>query len=623
MKLEPRRNVYVGHRYVPKIFGEWSKENTYEGLSIVTFEGASYTSKKHVPVGVDIKNEEYWVCTGNYNAQIEYYRKEVQEQTKKLDDYKDGIDTYVGINIDDYPRLTSENDDVGRFNRILNELVSTDRNIVYLNDGEYILASEEIEIPKDNIHFIGKGNGTVIKVKDNVSLSNGVIKGYGKSGTKFTNITFDGNNVNQTRTYHLIRLENCDFSTFEGCRFKNIHGTAIVLSGSRYCYLNNLLFNGITGDVGNPGECIYAQGIKFSSFNNINAYDIGDHLLYIDSSDVHGISEHCHFDTVVGQNCGMNKLTNGATFNICNDSHNFNFMNCHSIKSRMGFYFHENGVTGKIPTRYNLINCTVIESVFGSGFHLTGLAGQRNVINSKLTNCLSLKNTGAGTASGFRIENIEGLTMMNVDAIENGYYGMMYKNCKRVKQIGGYVYDNSVSARVQGIRVGGTSSESCDQVTITDVTSKNLNTTNQLNGLTVLLGCTNVIVKSCDIDTVLMDTGTGFYYPDNKILQLTVTANQSDGNVTVLRGSEYFDSVVSDENGFTVRLKNLPKVTLPSVVTQFKGNGFGTVNTQMKYVYNRGSSYTGVNIGLKATETSSHTALNILETGTIDILIFI
>lgn len=88
MNLEPRRNVYVGHRYVPKIMGEWSKENTYEGLSIVTFEGASYTSKKHVPAGIDIKNEEYWVLTGNYNAQIEYYRKET-EGVKKENELQD------------------------------------------------------------------------------------------------------------------------------------------------------------------------------------------------------------------------------------------------------------------------------------------------------------------------------------------------------------------------------------------------------------------------------------------------------------------------------------------------------------------------------------------------------
>ena len=82
--LEPNRNVYVGHRYVPKIFGEWDKQVSYEGLSIVTHEGASFTSKKRVPLGVDIFNEEYWVVTGNYNAQIEEYRKDVRSVVNGL-----------------------------------------------------------------------------------------------------------------------------------------------------------------------------------------------------------------------------------------------------------------------------------------------------------------------------------------------------------------------------------------------------------------------------------------------------------------------------------------------------------------------------------------------------------
>src|SRR5699024_4552016 len=89
MSKEPKRNVYVGHRYVPKVMGEWDKTESYEGLSIVTNEGTSYTSKKRVPKGIDILNEEYWVVTGNYNAQIEEYRKDVRELEKEVDKKSD------------------------------------------------------------------------------------------------------------------------------------------------------------------------------------------------------------------------------------------------------------------------------------------------------------------------------------------------------------------------------------------------------------------------------------------------------------------------------------------------------------------------------------------------------
>ena len=82
---EPRRNVYVGHRYVPLIMGQWDKSIAYEGLSIVQHEGNSYTSRKHVPIGIDILNEEFWAVTGNYNVQVEQYRQEVIKLSEDVD----------------------------------------------------------------------------------------------------------------------------------------------------------------------------------------------------------------------------------------------------------------------------------------------------------------------------------------------------------------------------------------------------------------------------------------------------------------------------------------------------------------------------------------------------------
>lgn len=69
---------YVGARYVPIIAGEWDNTRTYEPLMVVTYQGASYTSRQYVPAGIEITNESYWVLSANYNAQVEAYRKEVQ-----------------------------------------------------------------------------------------------------------------------------------------------------------------------------------------------------------------------------------------------------------------------------------------------------------------------------------------------------------------------------------------------------------------------------------------------------------------------------------------------------------------------------------------------------------------
>ena len=74
---------YIGARYVP-VFGhgrdtpvDWDDSEPYEPLSIVYWQGDSYTSRQYVPAGIPIDNESYWVATGRYNAQVEQYRQEV------------------------------------------------------------------------------------------------------------------------------------------------------------------------------------------------------------------------------------------------------------------------------------------------------------------------------------------------------------------------------------------------------------------------------------------------------------------------------------------------------------------------------------------------------------------
>ena len=80
-------NTYIGARYVP-IFsavnkGQWTNTVEYEPLTIVMHNGNSYTSKTYVPIGIDINNTTYWALTGNYNAQIEAYREEVQKYAQQ------------------------------------------------------------------------------------------------------------------------------------------------------------------------------------------------------------------------------------------------------------------------------------------------------------------------------------------------------------------------------------------------------------------------------------------------------------------------------------------------------------------------------------------------------------
>lgn len=84
---------YIGARYVPLFAdpAEWDNTKTYEPLTIVLHEGNSYTSRQYVPIGIDINNNEYWALTGNYNAQVEAYRKTAQNALDKANNNETSI----------------------------------------------------------------------------------------------------------------------------------------------------------------------------------------------------------------------------------------------------------------------------------------------------------------------------------------------------------------------------------------------------------------------------------------------------------------------------------------------------------------------------------------------------
>lgn len=83
---------YIGARYVP-IFGRKDEStiiwdggaNAYEPLTIVLYQGNSYTSRQYVPAGIDITDNDFWAETGNYNAQVEQYRQEVLGFDSRID----------------------------------------------------------------------------------------------------------------------------------------------------------------------------------------------------------------------------------------------------------------------------------------------------------------------------------------------------------------------------------------------------------------------------------------------------------------------------------------------------------------------------------------------------------
>ena len=79
-------NVYIGSRYVPIFDGDWNSTKNYEGLTIVNYQGSSYTSKGPVAAGTLPTNTTYWALTGNYNGQISHLQQQIDDINDEIDD---------------------------------------------------------------------------------------------------------------------------------------------------------------------------------------------------------------------------------------------------------------------------------------------------------------------------------------------------------------------------------------------------------------------------------------------------------------------------------------------------------------------------------------------------------
>ena len=138
---------YVGARYVPKFATpvEWAADTSYEALTIVTFNNASYTSKVPVPptVGNPANNPQYWALTGNYNAQVEQYRQETQQAVETSENVKANLNAEVTARKEADTKLQNS---VDLINIDKTEVVLFgDSWVDYNSDKEHVRIPEQIE----------------------------------------------------------------------------------------------------------------------------------------------------------------------------------------------------------------------------------------------------------------------------------------------------------------------------------------------------------------------------------------------------------------------------------------------------------------------------------------------
>lgn len=169
---------YVGARYVP-IFGrkdeasiEWDNTKPYEPLTIVIYEGNSYTSRQYVPADIDIHNQLYWALTGNYNAQVEAYRQEVRAYDDRITENRDDIDT---INDTTIPAIQ---DDIDTINNVTIPAIQSELDDFedrMLNNGLMFVDSP---VNNGTVTLVTCDNGAHILIDCGMNMSQGSLRTF-------------------------------------------------------------------------------------------------------------------------------------------------------------------------------------------------------------------------------------------------------------------------------------------------------------------------------------------------------------------------------------------------------------------------------------------------------------
>lgn len=398
---------YIGARYVP-VFAEpseWNDTRTYEPLTIVTHEGNSYTSRQFVPVGVQITNTTYWVETGNYNAQVEQYRREVRSYTDKLNVFPtvsdmqaarylqvgdfcrtlgyyrsgDGGGAYyvigdttsdIGVGshyanfIDAYNEVTPEmfgargdgiTDDTSALLSCMNySNVNIVNNYAYTQN---IYPKASTGYTPHSIDMYSNTGGRIYARKDRSISFNGDIDYFhsnGRFGTnlRISNITFEMANqatyVKDQNPYQsIVRFIGYENATIDNCSFTNAAQNALSAHVCHYVNVDNCRFS----DIG------YAYPALTISRNAV----VGLSSTLIDG--VPGFYDDMHMNV---DNCKFNRIANECVAGTLLKSCNITNCVCRDVQD---YIFEKTNAPASIQnpnlvTEVMLSNCFIYNNAF-------------------------------------------------------------------------------------------------------------------------------------------------------------------------------------------------------------------------------------------------------------------
>lgn len=252
---------YIGAAYVAHGWTTWDAQTSYDNMYVVEYQNGNYISKKNVPPGVspagDMGSNDYWAFFGVKSAQIEDYRKTVEE-VKEL---YTAISSTVATSI---ITLGGKNDGTVDIGPIIN--ANTEKTDIYLPAGTYLISTP-------------------------VTLKNSLIGEIPTAGRKGTIISSDiQNNYIITVNQYDINIANLTFL----CSGNETGTIFYNHSSSASCLLTNVSIWYHGGDA-----CI-----NISPTVNISKYLLINQLLIYCLS-----TENVNQTGILANNCGDSRFT--------------------------------------------------------------------------------------------------------------------------------------------------------------------------------------------------------------------------------------------------------------------------------------------------------------------------
>ena len=188
-----KHTQYIGARYVP-IFGrknegsiEWDNSKPYEPLTIVLYQGDSYTTRQFTPAGIDINNKDYWANTGNYNAQIEQYRQTVNQYRNEVKELENTVNTKFN---EHDTRITTNKNNIDTNKNNIDSLRDAHNSFV---DGEFNALNNKVKEFENTVNTeLNEHDTRITTNKNNIDANKTAIDSLRDTHNGFVGGEFNG-----------------------------------------------------------------------------------------------------------------------------------------------------------------------------------------------------------------------------------------------------------------------------------------------------------------------------------------------------------------------------------------------------------------------------------------------